>query len=191
MILKEIKSNKMSLGKRTFVGIRHRLEIDRPIGEYIPFGAPDGRIGNTLVEHKSRVKPGLQENQKSWHDWFEKGQITPSVIICFTDYTGKEHYFKNHNDFKIAREDERKRIFSLLGRSVGKKYGHTNGLIYGLKNVESGQLASLRTKEHQRSAGLKGGRAGGGRGARIQIEKGIGIFALGYKPPGRPKKNKS
>ena len=53
-----------------------------------------------------------------------------------------------------------------------KKAARISGHIQGLKNVESGQLASLRTSEHQAIAGRIGGRK-----AR---ENKTGIFAPGY-----------
>src|ERR1039458_3516873 len=66
--------------------------------------------------------------------------------------------------------------------------GRIGGDITGRKNVQSGGLASLRTPDHQRTAGIIGGCATNatthgrkGNGGRKHAENGTGIFAMTHE----------
>jgi hypothetical protein len=107
------------------------------------------------------------------------------------------------DDYEILETNTCIYLVSYRERALQKEYGYPvdkvlyyemvnistfetrskGGKIGGLKNVESGQFASLKTTEHQKKAGSAGGKIGGPITAKKNVESGH-MSALGKSGKG-------
>lgn len=132
---------------------------------HIPtFRHKDGRIGKIGCTEEEDAKVRVENQGYTEYEILE----THTDIIIASD---REIQLQKEYGYKVDTLPYYKIV------KIATKESRNKG---GMKNVESGHLAELRTTEHQKRAGSSGGKIGGPKGGKKNVETGH-IQALGKK----------